>query len=444
MTASSYEKIADGLAIYKPKKSPFWWCRVRIDNHPGLKELRKSLKTEDRYEAIFRAKSMVQEAKIKQEHGIDLLDRKPYIHQLIPRTVKTIRDKRPFKHNYKVYIRFLENHFLPYFTKHKTRVDELTRFVVEDYFKANADIHQSQTQINNTKTSFKYLFEQAIREGFMQERDVPAMPRVKRGSEKAVRDFFSAEELATILHTYREFIEASRKAVTAENRFLMMLNSFFLIGSGARPGSEVQTLRWRDLEIIEKDGVEILTAVIRKGKTGYKQRRIVLDQDAFLALQWAIRYSIHKEPVSEILDSLYIATFHPPTTKNPDIFDVLKDIKKHHADRIIFDRLDGKTVEFNKPFERYLKFLLDKKYIDSVRNFTPYSFRHSYITMKLLNHEGAEKWTVEQVARQVGNSLQMIDDYYLKLESVDKAFNFAYYHKLRQQKLEEKMSSGES
>ena len=101
------------------------------------------------------------------------------------------------------------------------------------------------------------------------------------------------------------------------------------------------------------------------------------------------------------------------------------------GDQLVFKRFDSKIIDFSKTFEYYIKFLRKKKWIKE-RNHTLYSFRHTYITQKLTSQEGAERWTAEEVAVQCGNSLQMIWNFYLKLQAIDKAFNFKYYNEVKE------------
>ena len=237
MSKIQYERIGDGVAIYKPIRSPFFWYRVRVDNHPSIKEIRKSLKTSDRYEAIFLAKKMQTEIEVKVQNNIDLVISKPHVTKLIKEAVERLKNKKPFKKNYNEYIRIFEKDLMVYFDKNRMRIDELDRFNIEDYF--NDAKKNSQTQIAITKTCFKFIFEEALRGKWIKEQDVPKISKVERMEKKQKRDFFNETELATILYSYSDFIDESIKDITKHNRFLLLAYSFFLNGSGVGPDKSV-------------------------------------------------------------------------------------------------------------------------------------------------------------------------------------------------------------
>lgn len=430
MSKISYEKIADGIAIYKPVKSRFYWCRVRVNNHPAVKEIRRSLKTEEKNRAIYEAQKIALETEIKIKENIDLLNSKPLAYKVAERAKETIRKKKPFKPTYPGYIRLLEQQIIPFLKNKNVKIDELDRFVIEDFFTEYEKT--SQTQINMTKTSFKHVLEQALREKLIKEENIPKMPKIETEVIEEIRDDFTEEELAAVLYRCDDFINESRKDVTKHNRFLLKCYCFWLIGSGTRPGNECNYIKWSDLDIVKKDNVKILTCKIKNGKTKKKGgRTIVLDKDAFTALEMICQYN---KDIFETIETPY--PMYPYTEKmfkftDFDIFEDLETIKEEKGDQLIFKRFDSKIIDFSKTFEYYIKFLRKKKWIKE-RNHTLYSFRHTYITQKLTSQEGAERWTAEEVAVQCGNSLQMIWNFYLKLQAIDKAFNFKYYNEVKE------------
>jgi hypothetical protein len=429
MSKISYEKIADGIAIFKPIKSRFWWCRVRVDNHPSLKEIRKSLKTEDKNRAIYEAQRIAFETEIKIRENIDLITSKPSAFRIAQKASERIKSKKPFKPTYPGYIRILENEIIPFLEKSKLKIDELDRFTIEDFF--NEYEKKSQTQINMTKTCFKHIFEEALREKLIKEENIPKMPKIEKTEIEETRDYFNEEELATILYRLDDFINSSIKELTKHNRFIFKCYCFWLIGSGARTGKEC-LIKWNDLEIVKKEGVEILTCKIKNGKTAKKGgRTIVLDKDAFTALELISQYRIDGFDTLETVFPMYPYNTKMFLLTDTKIFENLELLKQKYGDEYVFKRFDNKIIDFSKTFEYYIKFLRKHKYI-GVKNHTLYSFRHTYITQKLLNKEGAERWTAEQVATQCGNSLQMIWNFYLHLQALDKVFNFKYYNEMKE------------
>ncbi|MBT2916660.1 site-specific integrase, partial [Vibrio anguillarum] len=112
---------------------------------------------------------------------------------------------------------------------------------------------------------------------------------------------------------------------------------------------------------------------IRKGKTAYKNRDVLLNENA----------------VNSIVEVLKITTKKEITLNN------LFSLK----DRFIFETSFNKICDFCKLFDQIIKRLIEENKINS--KYTLYSLRHTYITLQLLS--GTDMYLV---SKQVGNSLE--------------------------------------
>ncbi|PCJ23727.1 MAG: hypothetical protein COA94_08025 [Rickettsiales bacterium] len=428
MSKISYEKLGDGIALYKPVKSRFWWCRVRVDNHPAIKEIRKSLKTEDKNRAIYEAQKIALETEIKIKENIDLMTSKPKAWKIAEKAKIRLERAKPAKPTYPGYIRILEKEIIPFLKELDKNITEINRYTVEDFFDKYEK--NSKTQVNMSKTCFKRVFEEGLREQWIEEKNIPKMPKVEIKETEEKRNHFNEEELATLHKRIDEYIGNSRKSVSKENRFLLKCMMLFLEASGARTGEECK-IKWDDLEVIKKDGIKAVMCKISKGKTkGKGGRKIILDGQAIEAIELVFNYQLKGiEKIEKVVKTPFFE-YYDYSNDRIDFFDFIDEAKKKLSGFHIFERKDRKEIDFSKTFELYIKWLREEELIGN-KNHTLYSFRHTFITSKLMEKEEKRRWTAEQVAKHCGNSLQMIWDYYLHLQAEDTIFNFDYYIELR-------------
>jgi integrase len=141
------------------------------------------------------------------------------------------------------------------------------------------------------------------------------------------------------------------------------------VHTGLRPGTEMDNLKWRDLEM--KDAHVVIT--VRKGKT---------------TLHTGTRYVVgHRTVLDMILDM-------------SARFDEVKD------DDLVFRLSDGSTTnQLGRNFVALLKHLGLEKSASGTR--TLYSLRHTYITQLML-----AGLPPSVIAKQCGTSTAMIEQHY--------------------------------
>ena len=196
------------------------------------------------------------------------------------------------------------------------------------------------------------------------------------------RPAFSKEEIDQLLAYMPSWELVGRSSRTREMRQLCRCYVEFLLYTGARPGTELNPMRWRHLQW-HWIGDQRYLKIWLSGKTGP-------------------RYLIAKHLVIESLERLIV--WHQLPFKN------LEEVIAGKLDRLIFTFPRGvQPYNFNPQFENVLKECGLLKDVAG-RNRSLYSLRHTYATFAL-----AEGVDIHTLARQMGTSTLMIERHYSKL-----------------------------
>ena len=153
----------------------------------------------------------------------------------------------------------------------------------------------------------------------------------------------------------------------------------FLANVGARPGTEVKTLRWKDIEFDESPdfGKYIRIQIPSTGKTG-KRRQSIGRYTARRALE---RLRENREDNLDPDDYVFCSKEGKPISNFRDIFHAVTE---------------EAGVQFYKDGNTTMKH-------------SPYSLRHSYITFRLRYTKTPD---LLAIARNCGTSVAMIEQYY--------------------------------
>ncbi len=373
MVFSMYQKLIKGLAVYRQNHTKSYYVRLRVDGQ----EIKRSLKTSDLDEAISKAWALKFETEGMVKAGLSIMpNKKNYIETACNAVIEQLEKRKPQKPIYKDYIYIYNNFIIPHF--YKKEIDELTTKNIRLYFENN---EFSKTRKTINKTCFTMLFNYLEEEDLLKKKDFPSLPKqIKTTQNKighdileddlnAIRDYINSEDFLNPL-------KANFK--TKEYRLLFPHYFEFLLNTGIRTGEEIENLRFSDLTTHNK----LFYAKVRKGKTKeHGQRDILINQKAMNALL-----------------SFVEITKNQKITENQ-----LKTIKDDFIFRPSF--LTGQS-QFGKLFSRIVKDLLEQGKIK--KEYTLYACRHTYITKALL-HDDRDMYLI---AKQVGNSLEMIQKHY--------------------------------
>ncbi|MEH6467054.1 MAG: hypothetical protein V7722_05445 [Porticoccus sp.] len=388
--------IRPGVRLYKQKRSPYWWASVRLDGE----EVRKSTGTGDQTDATTFALELAVEVKVKTQHGLSLRAI-PLFKDIASQVVTTLETTNYGKNNDKAVIRVINLYLAPYLgNKPIDKIDRVQIYNFYQWRQQQTGKEISPTQRNNTTNALKKIFDLACDQGHIRQSDIPSLPKpiVKK---PAPRDYFRPAELKKIFKQKHVdgFIGASRKAITRTYRQIFPYYITFLFLTGVRPGEEAVKLKYGDFKFVKHKQQTRCIAAITKGKTiSYSSGRdVYVDDMAVKALRHPAEFSVRHRELTK-LEML---------------------AKQYPSDYVFYAYLDGeeaKLPDFTRVMEQYMDYLGM-----GTKNYTLYSFRHSYITYKLLSDVSAY-----DIAKQCGTSESMIEQFYDHVIPLQKADNLKF------------------
>jgi integrase len=383
--------IKNGVRLFKQPKSPNWTAVIRIGNE----ELRKTTGKCDLNEATVVALSMEVEALVKVKLGYSIKNI-PSFSDMARKVIDGINADSNSKANDQAVVAAIENYLIPYFGKKS--VSKILRPEIYAFYlwrEQSTGRQISSTQRSNTDNAFRRIFNLACDLGYIQQSNIPILPKPKIAranprrhfKKEIVRRIFSPTNLDS-------FISKSRTIKALENRTFFQYYIGFLFLTGIRPGEETINLKYRDISFHNDDSRERCVANVTSGKTrSYSNGRgIFVDEVALKILTNAMKSShIHSDlesiraaSASSADDYIFAIYSKEGVARRPDFTDVMDQYMSH--------------LELNG------------------EGYTLYSFRHTYITFKLLNNISAY-----DVAKQCGTSEFMINKFYDHVVPVQKA-----------------------
>jgi integrase len=221
----------------------------------------------------------------------------------------------------------------------------------------------------------------------MNPAQVPALTTAS-GAPGTRRDYFTVKEVTQITDAFPDWIAKGRASHSRDIRELLFFYFQVAVFTGLRPGTEMDNLKWSDLQIKNKDSIPHIVITVRKGKT---------------TLHTGTRVVVAYDKVLDIILDMHARSHDGEDTEEgvPDDYDPL-----------IFRLPNGDTTEqLGRNFTVLLKKLGLEVGPGGKR--TLYSLRHTYITMQLL--DGV---TPAVIASQCGTSPAMIETFYSHITSL--------------------------
>lgn len=366
-----YQKLVKGLAIYRQSHTQSIYVRLRVDG----KELKKSLGTSDVEEATAKAWKYKFDMEGMAKAGIEIVPvQRHTIEKACHAVIAQLKAKKPFKRTYSDYIYLFNSFIIPFF-KNKS-IEELTTKNIRLYFES---LNLSQTRKTMNKTCFTHLFHYLEEEELLRKKDFPSFPKDIKTAQKQIGIDFKESELKEIFKFIQceEWIEQKNiNFKTKEYRLIFPHVFNFLLETGIRTGEEMNNIRYSDLTKHNKS----FYVKIRKGKTkDHSQREAILSAKAINSL-------------------IAITQITKDLTVKPDQLLSIKD-------GFIFESSFNKVADWCKLFDQIIKKMIEQNLVKT--KYTLYSCRHTYITKQLLNDVD-----MLVIAKQVGNSLEMIQKHY--------------------------------
>ena len=246
-----------------------------------------------------------------------------------------------------------------------------------------------QSTVTTHNSALNRVWDYALQRGWITQVQVPKMKN--NGAKGTAREAFSLSEYKSLTSYMPHWVDKAHTEKSNMMRRLLREYVLILANTGIRHGTEAKSLRWRDIEWIEKDGHKYLQLTV-SGKTGKRQAIARHNTQDYLQRLQMLRPHLAKYSFDNLL--------------------------KKKVNEKVFVLEDGtETNNLAGTFRGLMKDSgLDKdKAVKEKRSL--YSLRHSYAHMSILR----EQMDVYTLAKQMGTSVKMIELHYGHLHPAQKA-----------------------
>jgi len=397
----------DTLVIYQRERSKVWQCRFKVDGQWQ----RASTKQHDLTKAKDAAKRLLIEAEIRKQSNLPVITRrfKDVAKLAIQRMNNEIASGRG-KVSYIDYIRCINDYLIPCFSKRSiTNIDYAALSELDNWRTERMGKAASHSTLLTHNAALNRVFDEAIIRNFLTEVNRPKLEaKGKKGERHAA---FELQEVHALLGNFEAWIERARTEESRELRLLLRDYVEVLLNTGARPGVELMSLKWRQIRfaikpivtktnIIDEDGEYIETHNLNRsceikilyGKTGERTALGMASTVKALRRIAERNYGI-KGGALNILQTLTVPS---------------------NEDYVFRTKAQKQPTSFSKLFRTYLAEhnLLIDPLTEKERVF--YSLRHTYATLALVN----DKVPIHTLAKQMGTSVLMIEKHYSHLKVI--------------------------
>ena len=371
------------LVLYKCLRSEVWQCRYKVD-HRWLRASTREYKFDL---ACHRAKELLIEAEIRKRANIPIVTRK-FKDIAILAVDRMQQEKRAGtgKVIYNDYMIVIEKYLIPFFGNRMINninykaLDEFDEWRLDNMKKA-----PTQSTLMTHNAALNRVLDEAVMRGYLNDITRPKLEAKGKSGDR--RPAFDLEEVKRLIKAFDGWPERAKSLHLINCRFLLRDYVFCLLDTGARPGTELFGMKWRQIEFAS----DFRSVVMRvSGKTGARQ---ILGMERTVIALKAIadrNYSV------KTIDALITLT----KTSSEFIF--------RTPDKI------NPIGSFQRTFSIFLKqneLLVDPK-TEQSRVF--YSLRHTYATLALTN----DNVPIHTLARQMGTSVLMIEKHYSHLSVI--------------------------
>jgi len=376
------------VVLYRRGKSKSYQARLKIGTGKGSWK-RVSTGTSDIKEAGKIAGEKYDRIKFREREGLvpDTRSFKKVAEMAVQdmeRELNSGMGKVSFKH----YIGSINGYMIPYFKN--TPIDKIDyRKMMEfnDWRINKMGRIPARSTLNNHNASLRRVFDVAMKQGWINQHQVPAIVNTGQSRPSNRRPYFTQTEYRTLYRFMRNWHKTGRRQITRDIRELLRDYVLILTNCGIRPGTETRNLSWKHIgEYTAPDGNNYLRMIVN-GKTGSRE----------LVARHGTRRYLRR----------IASRFHD-----------LKDLDENNlykVDESVFRLRNGNlpTIgSLNNAFKQCLS-ECDLLYDSEGEKRSLYSCRHTYITFAII--AGVD---IHLLARQCGTSVGMIEKFYSHLKPV--------------------------
>ena len=371
---------AKELKLVQRENSGYW--QIHYKSSSLKKWLRKSANTAELTEAKIKAEDFAADIRAAERRGLPVVSKK---FKAVAEAVKRKFDEQiangTGKKTYAQYSIAIKNYLIPFFGNFN--VDTITPKIMGDFHvwrkeKVGRELTQSTQHTHNL--ALTKIFDFAIEQGYMTEYLRPSNKNTGLAGE--ARGTFTSEELITLQIFLKKWATEGRNKITRDLRELLCLYVAFLACTGARAGTELKELKWKDIEFIKHDGIQVIQISLVQGKVG--ARKLIARNELWTVL----------EKLRQLQDEFNEITLENLLSqKNTSyVFRMRNGSRPYNFVNVFGDGIRAANMLTNgrDKHERTL-----------------YSLRHYYATERL--YEGM---TYEQLSEQMGTSAKMLKEHY--------------------------------
>ncbi len=394
--ANSIPLIPGKLVIETTRGSPYW--RMRFKDGDGWSA--KSTKHSDQEAAEDYAREQYAEIAVLQKHGIGrrIAHTVSDLSKIHYQNLTDMLNAGTGKVTYETYRGVIRKHIDPIAGDWDIR--SITNEKMLEYEQAVAKSlgrQPAKGTINTHNIVWRQIFQIARDRKWMSADEVPVLNIRDKGEKGSRRPEISLDEYKHFRRFLRTYHEGSDRFVTRYKRKLLREYCIVLLASGMRPGREILGLRWKHIQF--SDGPSAVELTNPLGKTG--DRPIV--------------------PMNFIKPSLRR----------------LKGLTKHtEPEDYVFAMPDGAVATGMSPMVSAAMSAAGIRVDPLGKKRTAYSLRHSYATFLRKYRD----FTYDELAENMGTSIQMLQRHYVHAKSTDRITRFATGKK-RQTRYEKKVEA---
>ena len=355
-------------------KNPKWNVRLKIPNTKGY--VIRSTKTSDfndgkRFseDLYYELEGKVRRGEVLQSPSFDKV-----VKEFINECDFIFKDKSTQYREGN--IRICELHLVPYYQK--TPIDQITEDLMTNFIsKQFREGNFSSVSVRHQQTVMKKVLEFGRRKGYLSEVPIIPKPQLKINS----RSDFSKDEWRKLYEYMRGWIKHPNSRISRQ-RFYTQQFILILGNSGIRCGTEMRSLKWSDISTTKDIMGDERIVISVKGKTD------------------------RRDVICNVGIENYFKRLYEFRTKE-------LGHKPSHSECVLVNP-NGKPIKSYKGSFNSLMDSVGLSFDDEGKRRTPYSIRHTYITMRLM--EGVN---IYQLSSNVGTSVEMIENYYGHLRNRD-------------------------
>lgn len=406
---TTHTLIERELIVYRRERSGIWQCRFKVD---GIWQ-RASTKERDLKRAKARAHELRMEAEIRRRSNLPVITRKfRDVARLAVERLEYEIAVGKGKRSYTDYIRVINDYLIPILGKRSiTSIDYQALDELNKQRTAMMEKVPTQSTMLTHNAALNRVFDEAVIRGFLTDANKPKLEATGKKSERRVA--FEMNELRALLANFDDWIEAARTEQSKEMRKLMRDYVDVLLDTGARPGTELLNLQWRQIKFAMKPTLKHTGEI---DNTDDEHEEIVLPN-----LDRSVEMVVSGKTGTRMIVAMNrtVKALERIALRNYDIDDSIVNPFKQltvptNKDYVFRTRDQQRPTSWQKMFESYLKEhnLLIDPITGNKRVF--YSLRHTYATLALTN----DKVPIHTLAKQMGTSVLMIETHYSHLKVV--------------------------